>query len=164
MNYHVWGSVSVRHNDMFTLRHSNINHLIAQAQLGNLLQYNIYGDSAYCALGKSHLRARHNYAVNTIRDNSENKALSSCREIIEWDYGNVGTMFPLVDYKTVLKLVNMPVKHMYLTAMILRNAFNTMNPGQTSQYYNLPPPSLDDWLRQGPAARPNIEAVINVDD
>jgi len=53
MNYHVWGSVSVRHNDMFTLRHSNINHLIAQAQLANLLQYNIYGDSAYCALGTS---------------------------------------------------------------------------------------------------------------
>jgi len=48
--------------------------------------------------------------------------------------------------------------------MILRNAFNTMNPGQTSQYYNLPPPSLENWLRQGPAARPNIEAVINVDD
>ena len=159
-----WTRIDRVQFDMFTLRHSNINHLIAQAQLGNLLQYNIYGDSAYCALGKSHLRARHNYAVNTIRENLENKALSSCREIIEWDYGNVGTMFPLVDYKTVLKLVNMPVKHMYLTAMILRNAFNTMNPGQTSQYFNLPPPSLEDWLTQGPAARPNIEAVISVDD
>jgi hypothetical protein len=60
MNYHVWGAVSVRHNDMFTLRHSNINDIIAATQRGNLLQYSIYGDSAYAMFCKSHIRTRHN--------------------------------------------------------------------------------------------------------
>ena len=72
MNYHVWGAVSVRHNDMFTLRHSNINEIIAAAQRGREFQFCVYGDSAYAALGKSHLRARHNFENNTVRETLEN--------------------------------------------------------------------------------------------
>jgi hypothetical protein len=84
--------------------------------------------------------------------------------VIEWDYGDIGKYFPLIDYKNVLKMRKMPVKQMYLTAMILRNALNTLRPNNTSQYYNHLPPTLEDWLRQGPLARPNIDAVIVRDD
>jgi len=164
MNYHCWGGFSVRHNDLYSLRHSDINEITATAQAGQLLQYFIYGDSAYCSLQNSHIRARHDYALNTMRENLENRALSSCREIIEWDYGDVGKIFPLVDYKRVLKLRSMPIKQMYLTAMILRNAFNTLQPNETSQYFNVPPPTLEEWLRQGPGARPNIYAVVELDE
>ncbi len=115
-------------------------------------------------LGRSHIRARHNYEHNTVRENLENKALSSCCEVIEWDYGDVGKYFPLVDYKNVLKMRKMPVKQMYLTAMILRNALNTLRPNNTSQYYSLLPPTLENWLSQGPLARPNLDAVIVHDD
>ena len=99
-----------------------------------------------------------------MREKLENRALSSVREIIEWDYGEVGNFFPLVSYKKVLQMVNMPVKQMYLTALILRNAFNTMQPNNTSQYFNILPPSLEEWLAQGPGARPNIYAVIELED
>ena len=53
---------------------------------------------------------------------------------------------------------------MYLTAMILRNALNCLNPTNTSQYFHLNPPLLEEWLAQGPNARPNVEAVIDIDD
>ena len=55
----------------------------------------------------------------------------------------------------------MPVGAMCLSAMILRNAYNCIHPGLTSQYFYLNPPSLETWLGQGPCARPNIEPVIN---
>ena len=86
--------------------------------------------------------------------------MSSVREQIEWDYGDVGRFFPLVDYKNVLKLRAMPVGAMYLTAMIFRNAFNTLYPCLTSIYFGCQPPTLADWLRQGPNARNHIEVVI----
>jgi len=142
MTYHAWGAISVRHNDMYSLRHSGINDLTAQQQLHNALQYFIYGDSAYMTLDTSHIRARHNYAINTVRETLENKSMSSCREQIEWDYGEMGRFFPFITMDNVLKLSSMPVKKIYLTAMILRNALNCFRPGITSQYFNLPPPSF----------------------
>jgi hypothetical protein len=127
------------------------------------MQYKIYGDSAYIVLSSSHVCARHSNEVNTEREMLENRVMSSCRETIEWDYGDVGRYFPLVDYKEVLKMRKMPVGAMYLTAMILRNALNTINPTNTSQYFHLNPPTLEEWLAHGPAARPNLEPVI-IDD
>jgi hypothetical protein len=164
MVYHAWGAISVRHNDLYSLRHSNINDQIAAAQLGHALQFYTYGDSAYMNLDTSHLRARHNYEQNTVRENLENKSLSSCREQIEWDYGEMGKFSPFVNMDEVLKLSCMPVKKIYLTAMLLRNALNCFRPNQTSQYFNLPPPSFDSWIGQGPRARPNIWATIPEED
>jgi hypothetical protein len=57
MTYHAWGAISVRHNDLYSLRHSTINDLIADEQLHHLLQYYIYGDSAYMTLDTTHIRA-----------------------------------------------------------------------------------------------------------
>jgi hypothetical protein len=67
-------------------------------------------------------------------------------------------------YEKVLHMVNMPVKQMYLTALMLRNAVNTMQPNNTLQYFNLLPPNLEEWLAQGPSARPNIYAVVGLED
>ena len=86
--------------------------------------------------------------------------LSCCREQIEWDYGDIGRYFPLVDYKQVLKIRAMPVGAMYLSAMILRNALNTLNPNITATYFACHPPTLENWLSQGPNARPHIEPVV----
>lgn len=36
-------------------------------------------------------------------------------------------MWSMVDYKKVLKVLLMPVKNIYMTAMILRNAYVTMS-------------------------------------
>lgn len=150
MNYHVYGPVSVRHNDMYTLFQSNINEKIANAQEGNELQYVVYGDSAYIVVVNTHLKARHNNEHNTARQILENAKLSSCREVIEWDYGDIGKYFSMVDYKKVLKLRRMPVGSICLAAMILRNAYVTMNACNTSLYFGCPPPSLEQWLAAGP--------------
>ena len=92
MNLHVWGPIGVRHNDFVSLHDSNINNQLVQLQLGKDLQWVIYGDSAYIHVPDSHILARHHNELNTDRQNLENKSLSSCRECIEWDYGDVGAM------------------------------------------------------------------------
>ena len=103
MNFNVWGSISIRHPDCVSLEDSNLNDKLVELQLGNLMQYVIYGDSAYIYVNDSHILARHHIQPLTARQVTENKALSSCRQLIEWDYGDVGTMWALVDYKKNLK-------------------------------------------------------------
>lgn len=148
MNFHVWGPVSIRRCDLFTLSASDINELIANLQVGDLYQFVMYGDSIYP--WDTHLRARHVGDNLTARQILENRMMSSCRETIEWDYGNVGYMWKLLDYKHGLKIRTMPIGKLYLTAMILRNAYVTMNGCQTSTFFRLLPPSFFDWVAQGP--------------
>lgn len=88
MNLHVWGPISVRHNDLVSLHDSHINERLVQMQLGEERQWVIYGDSAYVHVPDSHILARHNNEFNTERQTLENQTLSACRECIEWDYGD----------------------------------------------------------------------------
>ena len=83
MNFHAWGPCSGRHNDMESLEFSRLNEILVDLQMGNELQWKIYGDSAYIFSPDTHVLARHNNEPNTVRQNQENKALSSCREYIE---------------------------------------------------------------------------------
>ena len=129
MNFSVYGPISIRHNDLYALNLSDYNAKLVAAQQGLPFQYVTYGDSAYIVVHDSHIRARHSYAVNTPREILENRAMSSCREVIEWDYGDVGTTWAFVDYKKGLKIRKMPVGAIYLCAMLLRNALNTLHAG-----------------------------------
>jgi hypothetical protein len=78
MNFHVWGPISIRHNDLNSLYDSEINRLIVELQLGNNLQWVIYGDSAFIYVPDSHVFARHNNNPNSVRHILENRAMSSC--------------------------------------------------------------------------------------
>ena len=113
MNFHAWGPCSGRHNDQESLEFSRLNEILVDMQLGQLLQWKIYGDSAYIHVPDSHILCRHTNEPNTARQVAENKAMSSCREIIEWDYGDVKRCWNLVDYKKVLKMRQMRVNEIY---------------------------------------------------
>ena len=118
MNFHAWGPISVRHNDLVSLHESRINDLLVDLQLGQEFQWVIYGDSAYIHVPDSHILARHHNEINTVCHTLENQTRSACRKCIEWDYGDVGVMWSMVDYKKLLKMQLMPVRNIYLTAMI----------------------------------------------
>jgi len=148
MNFHVWGPVSLRHNDMYTLHHSHINDLLTALQANDVLKFAIYGDSAYCITLYDLILARHDNPVNTPREVLENRSMSSCREVIEWDYGDVGKYWAYVDYKKILQLRKMPVGRSYFVAMLLRNAYVTLNGGNTSQFYECIPPTFEHWVTQ----------------
>ena len=39
---------------------------------------------------------------------------------------------------------------LYFCAMLLRNAYVTMNSGITQHYFDCDPPTLEEWLERGP--------------
>ena len=150
MNAHVYGPLSCRRNDLLCLGRSNLNEKLHELRRYRLIQYKVYGDSAYIPLTLSHVRARHSNAVNTPRERLENESMSSCRESIEWNYNDLKQYWKFIDFKKNLKLMDMPVVPITLCAMILRNAHTTMNGNTTSSYFECEPPSLVEWTSQGP--------------
>ena len=94
------------------------------------------------------------------RAHLENLSLSSCREVIEWDYGDVGTLFSYVDYKKRLQMRKSPIGIQYLSAMIMRNAMVAMRGCNTSKYfgYDFPDDFLFKWTAEGPRS-PRFEML-----
>ena len=150
MNFHVYGPISVRRNDLTSARWSRINTKMQMLQVNDEYKYCVYGDSAYLLVSYDFVQARHNNAANTPRQLLENKSLASCRETIEWDYGDIGRYWAFLEYKNVLKLRAMPVGQMCLIAMILRNAHVTMNGCNTAESFMCIPPSFEMWISEGP--------------
>ena len=136
----------MRHPDTTTLANSNIIEKIRILQQMDELQFLIYGDSAYP--WDTHLRSRHNGNNLSRRAKLENKALSSCREVIEWDYGQLFTQWKRLDYARGLRIRVMPVAKIMLVAIILRNAYTCMNGNECSSYFKCRPPSFENWVNQ----------------
>jgi hypothetical protein len=148
MNFKVDGPFSCRDNDITTLNSSAILlKLQVLLEMNQLHFYRIYGDSAYIVIDEGPLSARHQNP--NPRQVLENKAMSSCREVIEWDYGDIGRYFKLLDYKHVLQIRKMPVARMCICAILLRNALVTMNGCNTSVYFCCTPPTFEEWTAEG---------------
>lgn len=148
MNFHVWGPCSMRHNDIYTYYKSDINNKIANVQLGNQLQFKIYGDSAYVVLNESHLT--HRYEEPSGAQVLTNECMSSCRQCIEWHYGDTSRLWKMIDYAHGLKIRQMNVVQMVNAAIILRNAHVTMNGNITGEYFQCNPPTFESWTSRGP--------------
>ena len=72
--------------------------------------------------------------------------MSSCREHVEWHYGEIKTLFPFVDYSNKQQLLKTPVRETFVTAMILRNCYVCLNENKTSNFFSCTPPSIEEWL------------------
>jgi hypothetical protein len=148
MTFHVYGPVSARQSDLFTLEHSHINQRLALLQANRPRQFAVYGDGIYVVAVDTHVKAKHHGDINDALE-LENECMSSCRESIEWNYGDVGKLWALVDYKKVLKMRKMPVAKMYKVAMILKDAFTCLNGSTCSEFFQMLPPTLEEWTAGG---------------
>lgn len=148
MMYASYGTSS-RESDLSWLADSNINQMLIDAQnslgiMNNL--YQIYGDSIFpwleCVLSR--------YSgenLPPVRD-LENKCMSSCRESIEWHYGEMNALFPFVDVQKKNFLLLSPVRETFVTAMLLRNCLVSMYGNNTSNAFNCPPPTLEEYFSE----------------
>ena len=145
--------VSARHGDCWMLRYGRMNRKLEQrhAQWNVMLLmliFVVYGDSAYP--WKTHLRARHNALAghpNKVQFDKEDDAMSSCRIIVEWDYGSAGTFFPYTVQSKKLKVMSgMPLREIYFCRVLLHNCYQCLYENKTSQRFECPPPSLAEYL------------------
>ena len=76
-----------------------------------------------------------------------NASMSSVRVSVEWLFGDIAAnSFKFVDLKKNLKIALSCVGKMYIVAAILRNAITCLYGNSTSEFFNLNPPSLQEYF------------------
>jgi hypothetical protein len=144
-----FNGVSLRHNDLFVLSLSDSNQKLADLQMTggvpNARQFKIYGDSIYVPMSnlvsRHHAHAGHPQKADLDRDD---KAMSSVRETVEWEYAEGDALFPLSVYKNKIKLMNFPFRETFFARMWLRNCYVCCYGDKISKRFDLQPPTLED--------------------
>lgn len=150
MNFHVFGPRSAVRLDIMMLQDSDLNERLVRLQRDLPLQFCVYGDSAYVVCNESHIIARHPNEGNiSIRQRIENAKMSSVRQAIEWDYGDLQRLWKFIDCKKGLRLMQMPVARSYLASVILKNAYICLNSCNTGMFFDMTPPILREYTIAG---------------
>ena len=104
----------------------------------------LYGDPAYPL--RVHLQAPFKGAVLTPQMQDFNKSMSTVRISVEWLFGDIINYFKFLDFKKNLKLQLNAVGKFYIVSAILRNALTCLYHNHTSQFFDLEPPTLDEYF------------------
>ena len=104
----------------------------------------IYGDPAYPL--RIHLQGPFRDAILTPQKEMYNYSMSSVRISVEWLFGDIQNYFKFIDFKKNLKVGLSSVGKMYAVSALLRNALTCLYGNKTSEYFQLDPPSLQDYF------------------
>ncbi|KAK3728021.1 hypothetical protein QZH41_009525 [Actinostola sp. cb2023] len=105
----------------------------------------IYGDPAYPLRPQLQCPFR-NVPALTPQMQAFNTSMSSVRISVEWLFGDIVNFFKFVDYKKNLKIGLSSVGKMYVVCAILQNALTCLYRNFTSQYFDLEPPTVQDYF------------------
>ena len=105
----------------------------------------IYGDPAYPL--RVHLQGPFQGAALTPQMEMFNDSMSSVRVSVEWLFGDILNYFKFLDFKKNLKIGLSSVGKIYVVCALLRNALTCLYGNNTSDFFELDPPSLQDYFR-----------------
>ncbi len=77
-----------------------------------------------------------------------NKSMSSVRVAVEWLFGEIATYFAFNDFKKNSKIGLQSVSKIYPVSCLIFNAKTCLYGSQTSQFFQLVPPHLDEHFSQ----------------
>lgn len=143
---HLWGPLEGRRHDCALLQKSEIQE---QFQNGNWLDRNglqlcIYGDPAYPI--RDYLQSPFKGANLNEDQLAFNRSMSSSREAVEWGFGKILSQFAFLDFKKNLKVFLQPVGVYYILGAILANCHTCIYSSQSSEYFGVEPPTLEEYL------------------
>ena len=75
-----------------------------------------------------------------------NKRMSAVRECVEWGFGNIVGLWKFIDFKKNMKVLLQPVGKLYMVGGLLTNIHTCYNGNQTSMYFRVDPPSVQEYL------------------
>jgi len=104
----------------------------------------IYGDPAYPL--RVQLQTPFRNMALTPQMQAFNTSMSSVRVSVEWLFGDIVNYFKFIDFKKNMKIGLSNVGKIYIVCAILQNALTCMYGNLTSEYFDLPPPSLQDYF------------------
>lgn len=143
---HLYGPIAGSRHDSYMLGESNILEQLEVAMPGTDGSpiYAMYGDPAY-PQSPYLIGGVAGAAVGSIQA-AWNKAMSAARIAVEWTFGEVGRQFRGLSLKQSLQIYRMPVAKYYYTAVFLINCRNCFYGGETADYFNCSPMSLDEYI------------------
>lgn len=139
------GPYAGKRHDSGMLAESGLLPLLQQTMnKANGEAYCLYGDPAYPL--SHHLQAPFRSANLTAEEQLFNKDMSSVRQCVEWGFEKVVNNFAFVDFRKNLKLFQQPIGKYYILAHLFANFHTCLYGSQTTTYFNLEPPSLEEYL------------------
>ena len=104
----------------------------------------IYGDLAYPL--RPQLQSPFRNVRPTVVQTAYNRAMSKVRIGVEWVFGGIVNFFKFLDFKKNLKLGLQPIGKMYIVCTFLMNLRTCMYGSMTSNYFNIDPPTVEEYL------------------
>ena len=115
----------------------------------------LYGDLAYPL--RVHLQAPFRAAHLTPAMAQFNKSMSALRVSVEWLFCDIINYFKFLDFKKDLKIGLSAVGKMYIVCALLQNAITCLYGNNTSRYFQLHPPEINEYFTNQMHVYPNLK-------
>jgi hypothetical protein len=141
----MWGPFTGRRHDAELYR---VSELLASLEehfnTTNNDPYAVYADLAFPL--SPHLQKPIGGAVLDDLELEFNTLMSSLRISIEWSFEKVTNLFKALNFVVVQRSLEIPVAKWYQVATLLSNCHTCLYSSQTSDYFDVTPPSLEEYL------------------
>ena len=140
----MYGPIEGRRHDAYMLSESGLLGKLRALNTPNGQPYLVYGDPAYGLTRNivSPFRSQH----ITPAEQEFNSAMSAVRVSVEWTFGKVIQLFAYLDFKKNQKVLLQPIGKYYIVGAILTNCHTCLYGSQTSQFFNVHPPTIEVYL------------------
>ena len=135
----------IRHDSGMLAMSNLLTQLQQYAHTPNGNPLCLYGDPAYPL--RVHLQAPYRGNNLTILQQAFNTAMSNVRVSVEWLFEEILTYFAFLDFKKNLKVRLSAVGKMYIVCALLTNARTCLYKSQTSNFFDVEPPMLEDYFQ-----------------
>ncbi len=117
-----------------------------QQGLGYRFIYRVYADKGF---NPSRCITRARAGLLNANERRQNQVMSGLRIAVEWSYGEALNQFQFVGYfRNNHLLTHKNVKFYPLIALLLRNAQVCLRGANATQYFDLEPPSLEQYFHE----------------
>ena len=144
---HMFGPLEGKRHDARLLRESRIIETLARcAKDVNGELFYLYGDSAY-PLSRYLLAPYRGPSLSSAQARF-NRRMGLVRVTVEWGFQKIIALWAFMDYKKNQKLYLQSVGTAYLVATLLTNCHSCFYGSEVSQFFDMVPPSLEEYLHQ----------------
>ncbi|XP_078321381.1 uncharacterized protein LOC144621637 [Crassostrea virginica] len=141
----MYGPIEANRHDSAMLRISELLPKLEQRMtMPDGTVFSLYGDLAYPL--RVHLITPFKGAFLNNQEKIFNSRMSKLRSSVKWTFGKILSLFAFVDSKKNQKLFLQPVAKYYLVATLLTNCHTCLYGSVTSEYFNLLPPTLEEYM------------------
>lgn len=140
----IFGPIEGRRHDSYMLSESKILPILQEWNANEPVPFCLYGDPAYPL--RTELQAPYKGSTLSPEQEAYNSKMSEVRTSVEWCFGKVLTNFAFIDFKKNQKLFLQPLSSYFKASVLFTNIHTCFNGSSTSTYFNLPPPSVHDYL------------------